>query len=67
MKLASGQIGRSAADKKEAEEQEAEWQAERDLNTLIDAEKIKQDKDRIARVLKRKKTLMAALKNAGEE
>ena len=67
MKLAPSESGRSAAEKKEAEEREAEWQAERDLNTLIDAEKIKQDKDRIARVLKRKKTLMAALKNAGEE
>ncbi len=40
---------------------EAEWQAESDLNTLIEAEKIKKDKKRLKAVMARKKVLAAAL------
>ena len=40
---------------------EAEWAAESDLNTLIDAEKIKKDPKRLKAVMARKKTLMKAL------
>lgn len=57
----------SAADRKKHEEQEKEWQAERDLNTLIDAEKIKKDPERMAAAVKRKKAMIAAMKNAGED
>lgn len=56
----------SAADKKKYEEREREYRAESDLNTLIEAEKIKKDKDRMAGVMKRKKALMDALKTTGE-
>ena len=42
---------------------DAEWQAENDLNTLIDAEKIKKDKKRLAAVMKRKRVLAKALDN----
>ena len=44
-----------------AHKTEAEWQAEGDLNTLIDAEKIKKDKKRLAAVMKRKRELTKAL------
>jgi hypothetical protein len=62
-----GSSGMTAAEKKKAAEREAEWQAERDLDTLIDAEKIKKDPKRMDGVMKRKKALMAALKDAGEK
>lgn len=39
----------------------AEYQAEMDLNTLIDAEKIKKDSKRLKAVMARKKMLMYAL------
>ncbi len=38
-----------------------EWEAEQDLNTLIDAEKIKKDKVRLKAVMKRKRELTKAL------
>ncbi len=41
---------------------DAEWQAESDLNTLIDAAKIKNDKKRLKRVMARKKVLEKELK-----
>ncbi len=41
---------------------DAEWQAESDLTTLIDAEKIKKDKKRLKAVMAMKKKLEAALK-----
>lgn len=43
---------------------DAEWEAESDLNTLIDAEKIKNDPKRLKRVMARKKKLEEALKKA---
>ncbi len=42
---------------------DAEWQAESDLNTLIDAEKIKGDKKRMKACMARKKLLAAALED----
>ena len=41
--------------------EEKDYQAERDLNTLIDAEKIKKDKTRLKAVMARKRTLAKAL------
>ena len=38
-----------------------EWQAESDLNTLIEAEKIKKDKPRLKAVMARKRVLAKAL------
>ncbi len=40
---------------------DADWQAESDLNTLIEAEKIKKDSKRLKLVMARKKMLMDAL------
>lgn len=40
---------------------EADYQAESDLNTLIEAEKIKKDSKRLKAVMARKKQLMMAL------
>lgn len=40
---------------------EADYQAESDLNTLIEAEKIKKDQKRLRRVMARKKMLLDAL------
>ncbi len=40
---------------------DAEWQAESDLNTLIEAEKIKKDKKRLKDVMARKMVVAAAL------
>ena len=40
-----------------------EWEAEHDLNTLVDAEKIKKDPARLKAVMVRKKMLMTALGN----
>lgn len=42
---------------------DAEWEAESDLNTLIDAEKIKNDKKRLKAAMARKKVLDKALKD----
>ena len=41
--------------------EDKEYRAERDLNTLIDAEKIKKDPVRLKAVMARKKTLVMAL------
>lgn len=41
--------------------QEAEWQAESDLRTLIDAEKIKGDPKRLRAAMKKKRELSKAL------
>jgi len=41
---------------------EAEWQAEGDLNTLIEAEKIKKSPKRLKAAMARKKVLDKALK-----
>jgi len=38
-----------------------DWQAESDLNTLIEAEKIKKDSARLKRALVHKKALLKAL------
>ncbi len=38
-----------------------EWQAESDLNTMIEAEKIKKDKVRLKAVMARKRVLAKAL------
>ena len=40
---------------------DADYQAESDLNTLIEAEKIKKDSKRLKLVMARKKMLMEAL------
>ena len=40
---------------------DADYQAESDLNTLIEAEKIKKDSKRLTLVMARKKMLMEAL------
>ncbi len=42
---------------------EDDWQAESDLNTLIEAEKIKKDPKRLKRAMKRKKMLEKALED----
>lgn len=42
---------------------EKEWRAERDLNTLIDAEKIKKDPARLKPAMARKRLLEKALKD----
>ncbi len=41
---------------------EKDWQAEHDLNTLIDAEKIKRDPKRLKAVMAKKRDLQKALK-----
>lgn len=46
--------------------QEQEWRAESDLNTLIEAEKIKKDPKRLKMVMERKKSLLKALETAGK-
>ncbi len=38
-----------------------DWQAESDLNTLIEAEKVKKDPKRLQRVMVRKRALLKAL------
>lgn len=53
----------SAKEKKEYEEQEKKWRAESDLRTLVDAEKIKSDPDRLKSAMKMKREQMDALKN----
>lgn len=49
----------------EAAEQ-ANWRAEEDLRTLIEAEKIKGDKKRLAAAMKKKREMTKALSKAGE-
>ena len=44
---------------------EKDWQAESDLNTLIEAEKIKKDSARLKLVMARKKMLMTAFDKIG--
>jgi hypothetical protein len=43
-----------------------DWEAESDLRTLIDAEKIKADPDRLKRAMAKKKELQKALKGMEE-
>jgi hypothetical protein len=40
---------------------EKDWQAESDLRTLIEAEKIKRDKKRLAAAMKKKREMKKAL------
>ena len=44
---------------------DADWQAESDLNTLIEAEKIEKDSKRLKLVMARKKKLAEALDDVG--
>lgn len=46
---------------------EKEWNAQRDLETLIEAEKIKQDKDRLKAAMGRKKKLKKALEGLDDK
>lgn len=45
---------------------EKDWRAENDLNTLIEAEKIKRDKKRLAAAMKKKREMKQDLQNVGE-
>jgi len=45
---------------------EAQWEAEGDLNTLIDAEKIKGDKKRLTAAMKHKRALKKDLEKVGK-
>lgn len=45
--------------------EENDWMAEDDLRTLIAAEKIKQDKSRLAAAMKKKREMAKALANIG--
>lgn len=47
--------------KKEMEAQERKWQAEQDLRTLIEAEKIKADKGRLKAAMTEKRAQQKAL------
>lgn len=49
-----------------ADAEEQEWQAENDLRTLIDAEKIKADKPRMDRAMKKHKEMKTALMKVGD-
>lgn len=57
----------NAKEKKEYEDQEKKWRAESDLRTLVDAEKIKADPDRLKAAMKCKREQMDALKNIKSE
>lgn len=59
MKLSAAKSSKS----EEAEEQE--WRAEDDLRTLISAEKIKADKPRMDRAMKKHKEMKAAMMKVG--
>lgn len=59
----TGSTKMSAKEKKEYEDQEKKWRAESDLRTLVDAEKIKSDPDRLKAAMKMKREQMDALKN----
>lgn len=50
-----------AKGKPTAMRQEDEWQAEDDLRTLINAEKIKADKKRLAAAMKKKREMKKSL------
>lgn len=49
----------------EMKKQAKEWAADSDLRTLIEAEKIKKDKDRYAAAMKKRDEMVAAMKNVG--
>lgn len=51
--------------KSEMAAQEKEWKADADLRTLIEAEKIKQDKARYAAAMKKRDEMVSAMKNVG--
>lgn len=53
----------TAKEKKEYEDQEKKWRAESDLRSLIEAEKIKADPERLKMAMKMKREQMDALKN----
>lgn len=44
-------------------EQEKEYMAENDLRTMVEAEKIKRDKPRMAAAMKKHKEMMAAMES----
>ncbi|WP_022727230.1 hypothetical protein [Fodinicurvata sediminis] len=46
---------------------EKDWQAQHDLETLIRAEKIKQDKKRLQAAMKKKRELSKALEGMGDK
>lgn len=52
-----------AMSKSEMAKREKEWRAESDLNTLVEAEKIRKDPARIKAVKARKKELEKSLKS----
>ena len=43
-----------------------DWEAENDLRTLIEAEKIKRDKKRLAAAMKKRKAMKKDLDNIGD-
>lgn len=45
--------------------QEKDWKAESDLNTLIEAEKIKKDKERLKAAMAKKREMQKHLMSAG--
>jgi hypothetical protein len=53
--------------KAEMAKMEKQWQAEHDLRTLIDAEKIKRDKGRYAAAMKAHKEQKAALESIAKD
>lgn len=53
--------------KSEMAKQEKEWRADADLRTLIEAEKIKKDKARLAAAMAVKKKMMTDLEKIGGE
>ena len=53
----------TAKEKKEYEDQEKKWRAESDLRSLIEAEKVKADPERLKMAMKMKREQMDALKN----
>ena len=53
--------------KAEMAKQERDWQAEADVRTLIEAEKIKKDKTRLATAMKKHKEMVADLMKVKEE
>lgn len=53
----------SPASKKDHEKEEMEWRAESDLRSLIEAEKIKADPERMKRAMKKRDDMKKALTN----
>lgn len=47
--------------------QDKEYMAESDLRTMVEAEKIKRDKPRMAAAMKKHKDMMAAMENIGDK